>query len=651
MPAFRPLLFILGLALAGVAAPRFEWVYRSPLPTGDELFGVCWGGGQFVAVGWGGAIISSTDGRDWVARASGTRATLRDVAWIGNGYLAVGDSGTLLTSADAAAWTRVGTGPRADFRSLAAHGGDIVLSGLAEDPADSNASKLTTFATRDLSEWKRNTFGPGLSGYGKIDTANGRFFLSGFAGGIYSSADGKEWKAANVLSGVEIEAIFWTGTRYVGVGWGVGAESSDGQDWTLSEDAPKSVVDVVWNGTFAAAVSHSRPWISTSADGLLWGSQGDENPIPWLNALATNGKRTVAVGEKGALYVTSDGSVWDPAKRGISGASMQASASGAGVIAVAGDSGALVTTKDGVVWSRPALPPMSDYLSHGFFRMAGTDTRLALLGDYGDSAWYLASADGVHWNERRTKEGPRPLDICRLGDRFLGWIPSSQAFAVSVDGLGWDLLPGRFGVPGSSMNMLWDGKRTLAWYGDSVAWTTDGSAWTRAATRGFRYASHMVWNGSIYASCARTDTLALSADGIDWEVSVLPWKGATANDLAWTGSGFAVAGYVPAPSPAFAPEGGVMYSPDGKTWEAYDRIIASPLTGIFWTGTRLVAIGYHGEILAGSTLGTGILPQPIGAATRARRSGLRSIGGRMAAPYTGEWFGLDGRALTAKRNP
>jgi hypothetical protein len=203
--------------------------------------------------------------------------------------------------------------------------------------------------------------------------------------------------------------------------------------------------------------------------------------------------------------------------------------------------------------------------------MAGTDTRLALLGDYGDSAWYLASADGVHWNERRTKEGPRPLDICRLGDRFLGWIPSSQAFAVSVDGLGWDLLPGRFGVPGSSMNMLWDGKRTLAWYGDSVAWTTDGSAWTRAATRGFRYASHMVWNGSIYASCARTDTLALSADGIDWEVSVLPWKGATANDLAWTGSGFAVAGYVPAPSPAFAPEGGVMYSPDGKTWEAYDR--------------------------------------------------------------------------------
>lgn len=72
------------------------WTLR--IPVFNDLKGVTYGDGLFVAVGEDGTILTSTDGVNWTERTSGTRAWINNVTY-GNGtFVAVGDHGTILTS-------------------------------------------------------------------------------------------------------------------------------------------------------------------------------------------------------------------------------------------------------------------------------------------------------------------------------------------------------------------------------------------------------------------------------------------------------------------------------------------------------------------------------------------------------------------------
>jgi len=64
------------------------------------LSDICYGGGQFVAVGVSGTILTSTDGLSWSSRNSGTAVTLRNVVYGSGHFVVVGDLGTILQSGD-----------------------------------------------------------------------------------------------------------------------------------------------------------------------------------------------------------------------------------------------------------------------------------------------------------------------------------------------------------------------------------------------------------------------------------------------------------------------------------------------------------------------------------------------------------------------
>lgn len=102
MALLRAFLFFLALAPAGLRA-QVSW---SPVSSGTmaNLWGVCYGGGQFVAVGEQGTILTSPDGKTWTARTSGTSAWLTAVTYAMGHYVAVGDAGAVLTSLDGVAW-------------------------------------------------------------------------------------------------------------------------------------------------------------------------------------------------------------------------------------------------------------------------------------------------------------------------------------------------------------------------------------------------------------------------------------------------------------------------------------------------------------------------------------------------------------------
>ncbi len=104
-PKLIALLGLLSPALGGWAAgPLDTWTWRNPLPQGNPLHAITYGNGTFVAVGWNGAIVTSTNGAKWVSRPSGTAKPLLGIA-SGNGmFVAVGWNGAIVTSADGVTW-------------------------------------------------------------------------------------------------------------------------------------------------------------------------------------------------------------------------------------------------------------------------------------------------------------------------------------------------------------------------------------------------------------------------------------------------------------------------------------------------------------------------------------------------------------------
>ena len=77
--------------------------------TSEELFGVIYHDGLYIAVGTNGVIITSNDGKSWSKSTSGTNAVLRAITYDNesNLYYAVGHDKTALTSSDGLSWTNV----------------------------------------------------------------------------------------------------------------------------------------------------------------------------------------------------------------------------------------------------------------------------------------------------------------------------------------------------------------------------------------------------------------------------------------------------------------------------------------------------------------------------------------------------------------
>ena len=84
-----------GMILTSSNGINWEWQTSG---TGKSLRSIIWSGSEFVAVGDGGAILTSTDGFNWISQISGTERNLLSAAWAGTQYVAVGDSGAILTS-------------------------------------------------------------------------------------------------------------------------------------------------------------------------------------------------------------------------------------------------------------------------------------------------------------------------------------------------------------------------------------------------------------------------------------------------------------------------------------------------------------------------------------------------------------------------
>jgi hypothetical protein len=260
-----------------------------------------------MAVGGNGAIVTSTDqGHTWTQLNSGiTNIWLHGVTWSGMQYIVVGESNTILSSPDGTIWTSRFPplfGRDVILLSVAWSGNGFVAAGYEQFYPNSGL-KTVIFNSTDGKTWTENTY----SADGTIITviwANNQYVAVGQVNGgtanglpiILTSSDGLRWtNGSNSIGfgkGISLHDITWTGTKYVAVGNGLTATSSDGITWNVNDNISWNPNGVAWSGHKLMACGNDGFYSST--DGLNW-SQTNIERYPNFG-IAWSGFQYVSVG-------------------------------------------------------------------------------------------------------------------------------------------------------------------------------------------------------------------------------------------------------------------------------------------------------------------------------------------------------------------
>lgn len=181
----------------GDTVPR-SWVLQNSGTT-KGLIKVIYGNNIYVAVGYDGTLITSSDGENWTSQSAGT-STFKDIIYANNIFVAIGDSNTIRTSTNGITWT--------------ARSGGVTYM------------------------WKII--------YGK----DAFFIVDDTNGNILRSVDGITWTNVSPSSADGIGSITYNSSydRYIAVGNGIMKYSTDGINWTTST-TPYLLHSVFSNGT------------------------------------------------------------------------------------------------------------------------------------------------------------------------------------------------------------------------------------------------------------------------------------------------------------------------------------------------------------------------------------------------------------------
>lgn len=233
--------------------PSSDWTSRlSDLPY--VLHDVIWDGSVFVAVGGGGAVLTSVDGIDWVERDSGTNSYLSAVAVHGNDIFAVGFEAVLLSTDHGQSWELKHEPSYAMLGAVAVNSSQVVACG---NQVDLFLPRVMVSEDRG-DTWQEVSFSWG-SFFGffsdliykdnMFTAATSNFHSSGRA---MMSIDGSEWTTVFYDDAAGLIAIVHDGSQYVvGGGNGTVFKSFDGSNWTKMQ-TPVADVDYLsaaWSGS------------------------------------------------------------------------------------------------------------------------------------------------------------------------------------------------------------------------------------------------------------------------------------------------------------------------------------------------------------------------------------------------------------------
>lgn len=219
---------------------------------------------KWVAVGFNGAVVQSSDGKTgWAAQSVSLSLKIFDVTWGNSLYIIVGAGGKIYSFSST--WT--------------------------------SKSEKTSGTTNDL--------------FGIVYDGSTQFVAVGESGTILYSSAGTTWTAATSGVTVNLNAVCYGNGLYVAVGDdGTILTDANGQGtWTArTSGVIADLKDVIWDGTRYVAVG-DKGYILTSTDGTTWTIR-NYYPEIILNAVTLITGHWVAVGTDGMVAYSSNGTTW-----------------------------------------------------------------------------------------------------------------------------------------------------------------------------------------------------------------------------------------------------------------------------------------------------------------------------------------------------
>ena len=361
---------------------------------GQDLYGIAYGNGTFVAVGGNGAIATSTntasgksnnEGAFWTLRTSGTLEPLNSVAF-GNGTFVAGGTDFVLTSPDGITWTQRTFGTPAASTTIRFDGTTFVAVG-------SNGVILTSV---DGITW--TTVIPATPApVGKLVTnGSGSLIIAtgSSPGTVLTSPDGARWTARYLPGRESLYDFAYGNGLFVGIGRDLAGTrlamaSADGITWTRHDLGTGPWLTGIASGNNAFVIVTGSATIFTSTDGSTW-TPGTLSDAP--GSVAFTHGHFVAVCSN-SVYGSPDGVTWT---RYVvnSPASLGDILPGNVTSAVVGPQGALFTSSGYRNW-RERTSPFASLLQPRFLGF-GDNTFLAADGNGG----VLFSNDGKTWGDR-----------------------------------------------------------------------------------------------------------------------------------------------------------------------------------------------------------------------------------------------------------
>lgn len=588
-----------------------NWTWRNPLPTANQLNGVCFGNSLFVACGEVGTVLTSLDATNWVLVPTGTTERLTAISFGKGLFICVSDHGSILTSADGTNWSQIPQVAATGLSSIAYGNRQFVAVG----------SPGTVMSSADGTNWTLQSSGRGQA-LNSITYAQGLFAAVGVNGGILTSPDAVTWTSRNAepVDFTDFLAVGYGDGKFIALApYAAGASqtSLDGTTWIDTPFNPGfgNAITCATNGLFIAVGAQGFfGSVMLSTNGTDWVNEGWLSEIlQVLNGVCYAEGHFVAVGNAGTILVSVDGSNWTQ--------------QGADVHVLFGTN---ISELTAVTW--------------GNKQFLASRSRSFQVGNIGSPGALLRSSDGITWSNVLSGSTPGLHSVCYGGGNFVT-TGENGTLMTSSNGLGWTSITSGMSVTfydASYANNVF----VVVGQNGTVLTSTDTTTWINRTPAGVvgDLASVTYGNG-IYLAVGNNGagfaTILASSDGTNWNNSIpansfFPLSGVTFGNGLFVAVGITNgaggilvskdgAGWSQVLSQgqpllsiiyaeglflAVGQWGTILSSPDGQSWTGHTVVTADPLNGIVEGNKQFIVVGGHDTILQGQPVAPVLPVQP-----------------------------------------
>lgn len=581
---------------------------------------------QYVAVGGGSLIMTSTDAVTWdapIPLPNGVSVTLNSIVYGNSVYMIAGDSGVLVTTTDLQ-----------DFR----------FSGLSLNPAT-----IT-----------------GISN--GLEAENGLFVLGADSGQIRTSTNGLTWSVSPSTATQNINAVTFGGGQYLlGGNNRLLQTSTDAITWTDRDSGlttTTSAINAIIYGNGIYVYGATGGAVATSTDGVTWTAQNSTvatviNDLLYAGGvylLATNGTTAnvlrrstdavtwtgvtfgatatiltllygnsayVAGGNAGILRSSTDATTWTARTSGTA-SQIQAGIFGNGIFVIGGVGGYLATSTDGTTWTGQTSGTTGNIVDITYSSTLGLYLYTTSLG------LSATSTDAVTWNVYQNNRESATNSIYSLaygnGRYLYGSI--NGIMGTSTDAASWNtnIVSGALASAAGTVWTMTHDSTDFVYAGGSgyIATSSDATTWTYYGTGVVDTtfgASGSYINGR-YVVLSQDGQIRTSTDLERWQAYRPLSSTGLLFGLAWSGSLYVLAGATISATPS-----GIATSTDLVTWTSQTSGVTSTIYTVTY-GNGIFVFGGMGGILRTSTDGITWTARTSGTATTAYISEIIYAGGQ-----------------------